>query len=305
VTAERSYLVCTTPRSGSTLVCQALKASGVAGRPEEYFEALRKTGRPRRPEQYFTSFDDQSILDHLGERSVGDEPEARSPLWSRTAYDRYLEWVMEVGTTPNGVFAAKLMWGYFGDFVGLLRNVSHYSDLPLADLLPVVFPNLTFVRVVRANKVRQAVSLWKAVQTASWREENRPDPPPGTGDEPSSPPYKSFLQEHRPQLRFHYRAIGHLLDRILLEEASWDAFFEHAGIRPVLVLYENFAADPQTSTVNVLERIGIDPPRDFRFEPGMKRQSDALNDDWARRYSELRLGTEFDLVPTVVQPAEP
>jgi len=31
--------------------------------------------------------------------------------------------------------------------------------------MPTVFPNLTFVRVVRANKVRQAVSLWKAVQT--------------------------------------------------------------------------------------------------------------------------------------------
>jgi len=35
----------------------------------------------------------------------------------------------------------------------------------------------------------------------------------------------------------------------------------------------------------------------------MKRQSDAINDDWARRFSELRLGTEFDLVPTRVDPA--
>jgi hypothetical protein len=30
----------------------------------------------------------------------------------------------------------------------------------------------------------------------------------------------------------------------------------------------------------------------------MKRQSDNVNDDWVKRYSELRLGTEFDLVPT-------
>jgi hypothetical protein len=29
----------------------------------------------------------------------------------------------------------------------------------------------------------------------------------------------------------------------------------------------------------------------------MKRQSDRVNDAWPRRYSELRLGTEFDLVP--------
>jgi LPS sulfotransferase NodH len=300
--AERSYLVCTTPRSGSTLVCQALKATGVAGRPEEYFEALRQSGRPRRPEQYFIGVDDQSILDHLGERGVGDDPQPRSPLWSRTAYDRYLEWALEVGTTSNGVFAAKLMWGYLGDFVGLVRNVPQYRDLPLADVLPAVFPDLTFVRVLRANKIRQAVSLWKAVQTATWREDQS-QAEVSESDDPDSPPYKSFLHDHRPQLRFHYRAIAHLLDEILIEEASWDAFFEHCGIQPILVLYENFAADPQTSTLNVLERMGIEAPPDFRFETRMKRQSDGLNDDWVRRYSELRLGTEFDLVPAVVEPA--
>ncbi len=31
----------------------------------------------------------------------------------------------------------------------------------------------------------------------------------------------------------------------------------------------------------------------------MRRQSDGINDDWAKRFSELRLGTEFDLVPAV------
>ena len=75
---ERSYLVCATPRSGSTLVCQALEETGVAGRPEEYFEALRHTGRPRRPEEYFLGVEDQSIRDHLGER--GDRRRAAAAL---------------------------------------------------------------------------------------------------------------------------------------------------------------------------------------------------------------------------------
>ena len=92
---QSAYLVCATPRSGSTLVCQALTDTGVAGRPEEYFEGV----------------DDRSILDHLGERGIGDEPQQRSPLWSRAAYDRYLEWAMDAGTTPNGVFAAKTPLG--------------------------------------------------------------------------------------------------------------------------------------------------------------------------------------------------
>jgi LPS sulfotransferase NodH len=294
---ERSYIVCATPRSGSTLVCHALGETGVAGRPEEYFEALRHSGRPRRPEEYFLGVEDQSIRDHLGERGIGSDPPPRSPLWSRAAYDRYLEWAFEAGTTPNGVFGAKLMWGYFGDFVSLVRNIPAYRDVPLAELLSDVFPELTFVRIVRANKVRQAVSLWKAVQTATWREDQASAGAIASVENDGSPPYRSFIEEHRPQLRFHYGAIDHLLRHLLIEEASWDAFFEHAGIKPILVLYENFAADYETSTLNLLDRLDLAPPDGFDFEPRMKKQSDAVNDDWTKRYSELRLGTHFDLVP--------
>jgi LPS sulfotransferase NodH len=194
-----------------------------------------------------------------------------------------------------------MMWNYFGDFVSLVRNVPEYRDLPLADLLPAVFHNVTFVRVVRANKVRQAVSLWKAVQTATWRQNQSQDDNPVASlpEDVDEPPYKSFLDEHLPSLRFNYNAISHLLGQVLRDEARWDAFFEHVRIRPVLVLYENFAADFEQSTLNVLDQIGLERPDDFRFEPRMKSQSDGLNDDWARRYSELRLGTEFDLVPAV------
>ena len=298
---DRSYLVCATPRSGSTLVCHALSETGVAGRPEEYFEALQHSGRPRRPEEYFLGVEDESIRKHLGEREVGGDPPPRSPLWSRAAYDRYLEWVFEAGTTENGVFGAKLMWGYFSDFVSLLRNIPEYREVPLAELLPEVFPDLTFVRVVRANKLRQAVSLWKAVQTATWREDQASAKAAASVEQDGSPPYKSFIEEHRPQLRFHYPAIQHLLDQLLIEESRWDAFFEHSRIKPVLILYENFAADYEASTMNLLDRLGLAPPDGFEFEPRMKRQSDNVNDDWSRRYSELRLGTAFDLVPTVIE----
>jgi LPS sulfotransferase NodH len=270
-------------------VCRALRESGVAGRPEEYFEALVHSGRPRRPHEYFVGVDDPSIHVHLRQREMGDEQQSLSPLWSRSAYDRYLDWAMEAGTTDNGVFGAKLMWGYFGDFVTLLRNIPQYRDLPVAELLPAVFPNLSFVRVVRANKLRQAVSLWKAVQTATWREEE-------SRDIGADPPYQSFLKAQKPQLRFHYGAISHLLEGILHEEAAWDAFFEHCGVRPVLVLHENFAGDYETSTRNLLDRLGLDAPGDLG-EPPLKQQSDGVNDDWTRRYSELRLGTQFDLVP--------
>ncbi|HEU4599671.1 MAG TPA: Stf0 family sulfotransferase, partial [Solirubrobacterales bacterium] len=186
-----------------------------------------------------------------------------------------------------------------GEFVSLLRNIPAYRDVPLAELLPTVFPGLTFVRVVRANKVRQAVSLWKAVQTATWREDQASAE--AASVEEDGAPYHGFVEEHRPQLRFHYRAIDHLLDQLLTEEAAWDAFFEHSGIEPVLVLYENFAADYETSTLHLLDRLGLHCPDAFEFEPRMKKQSDRINDDWTRRYSELRLGRDFDLHPVLVE----
>src|SRR5215207_620745 len=264
---QRSYLVCATPRSGSTLVCHALGETGAAGRPEEYFEALRHSGRPRRPEEYFQGVEDEFLRGHLGERGLDSDPPPRSPLWSRAAYDRYLEWAMDAGTTANGIFGAKLMWGYFSDFASLLRNIPAYRDVPLTDLLPTVFPDLTFVRVVRANKLRQAVSLWKAVQTATWREDQASAKAASveqvSPNEDVSSPYRSFLEDHRPQLRFHYPAISHLLDQILIEESRWDSFFEHCRVKPVLVLYENFAADYETSTLNLLDRLDLSPPNDF------------------------------------------
>ena len=72
---------------------------------------------------------------------------------------------------------------------------------------------------------------------------------------------------------------------------------------PILVLYENFAGDYVTSTLSNLERLGLDPPPDFAAtaEPRVKRQSDGINDDWAKRFSELRLGRDLDLEPAPVK----
>lgn len=285
---EISYLVCATPRSGSTLVCKALTQTGVAGKPEEYFEALRHSGIPRRPEEYFIGVEDPSIIDHLRERAGAATPPEQAPLWSRATYDRYLEWSIEEGTTGNGVFGAKLMWGYFRDFESLLRTIPAYRQVPLADLLPTVFPNLRYVRVVRASKVRQAVSLWKAVQTEEWSQQFADEAVKGAS-----------TLENGPPLRFNYKAIDHLIDKLIAEEAFWDSFFEHCRIRPIMVLYENFASDYQRSTLRLMDRLGLPVPDGVNLVPPLRQQSDDINDDWVRRYSDIKLGAALDLVPAV------
>ena len=85
-----SYLVCATPRSGSTLLCQALDSTGVAGHPEEYFEALRKSGRPRRPQEYFDPDRHANIIERLAFREMPDGLADPSPLWQPETYDSYL-----------------------------------------------------------------------------------------------------------------------------------------------------------------------------------------------------------------------
>jgi LPS sulfotransferase NodH len=70
-----SYLICATPRSGSTLLCAVLGATGVAGRPAEYFEILRHSGLPREPREYFDGEEDREVLamlpDAPGSRRTG------------------------------------------------------------------------------------------------------------------------------------------------------------------------------------------------------------------------------------------
>jgi LPS sulfotransferase NodH len=65
-TPTLSYLICSTPRSGSTLLCEALTNTGVAGSPEEYYQHRRKTGMPRRPLEYFEDVETPDIDAILG-----------------------------------------------------------------------------------------------------------------------------------------------------------------------------------------------------------------------------------------------
>src|ERR671917_2614911 len=106
-----SYLVCATPRSGSTLLCEALSGTGLAGRPAEYFEAMYDTRLPRRPTDYFEGLRAIPAASFLADQLPTEGGEAREALSQAATYRDYLAWVLRTGTTPNGVFGAKLMWG--------------------------------------------------------------------------------------------------------------------------------------------------------------------------------------------------
>jgi trehalose 2-sulfotransferase len=261
---KRSYLVCATPRSGSTLLCKALAETGLAGHPEEFFEAKRETGCPARGSDYLWDAPGVDLQELLG-----DDPQPPAPPYSSLQdvddYREHLRRTLEWGTTENGVFGAKLMWGHRADFLPLARSLPELRDLPERDLLAALFPSVAYVWVRRGDTVRQAVSLWKAIQTQSWRA----DQAAGRTREPV----------------YQFEALHHLRRMLERNDTAWGRWFEERALYPLELSYERIASDPATAVTAVLRLIGVDAKVQPTTSQGpMRRQSDEVSDDWVARY---------------------
>ena len=267
--ATRSYLIASTPRSGSTLLCEALSSTGVAGHPEEYYQHRRKTGLPRRPLEYFEEGgltpEIEGILGHY--TRVDDEPSLFDPR-RFTGYREYLDWTITQATTPNGMFGAKVMWGYFNGFVDRLRDMQGNAVMPTRAVLEGTFPGLDrWIFVTRRDKPRQAISLWKAIQNWTWKR-----------DEEGGP-----VVAH--DLVYSFEAIHHLVLQLEQQDRDWLIWFGAAGLSPRTVVYEDFVADYVGTTRDLLDFLGVQPPQRLQPRPQrMQRQADDLNERWLEQY---------------------
>jgi trehalose 2-sulfotransferase len=257
-----SYLVCATQRSGSTLLCEFLRATDVAGVPDEYFERLRGTGMPRQPRQYF---EDPAVAD-IAARLAPTAPGRPEPAGEFEAWFRY---VLQRGTTPNGVFGAKMMWNYLDDFRLRMAELPGLDGLTFNEQLKEVFPQLKIVFVRRRDKVAQAVSLWRAIQTQRWRTESESDDEDGVTDQ-------------APDGEYDYRAIEYLLTELHRWDANWEDWFHATGREPIRVFYDEFTAGRAVTIGRILDGLGVDPPEP-EGKP-MKRQADDLSKDWVARF---------------------
>jgi trehalose 2-sulfotransferase len=280
VVPEASYLICATPRSGSTLLCDALEGTGIAGHPAEHFEVLLETGLPRQPRDYFQRsndpevwalLDDREFQDVLGEYGgrYADHLALRDPSWQPPHFEKLLAEALRKGTTENGVLGTKIMWAYFRDFVRLARRTPGLEDVRPCDVPGAVLPNLrAYIWIRRQDSTRQAVSLWKALQTQQWRRDSDEEAG-GRG------------------LRFSFAAVNHLKLRIDEHNAAWQGFFEECGVEPLKVVYEELIEDYEGTVLQLLDGIGIAIPENFAVEqPRMKRQADDLSEEWISMYNE-------------------
>ncbi len=262
-----SYLVCATQRSGSTLLCELLKGTEVAGVPDEFFEALRSTGLPRQPRQYFEDPGLADIAERLAPTDPG-QPEQPGD------FEGWFAYALRRGTSRNGVFGAKMMWNYFDDFRGRVMELPGLGEVTFNQALESLFPQLRVIFVRRRDKVAQAVSLWKAIQTLQWR----------NSVEISSNDWPA---------QYDYRALKHLVDELHRWDARWEDWFHATGREPIRVIYEEFVNTRAATVGRVLDALGIDP-RELAGHTGpMTRQADNLSQDWVARFRQDDADRQF------------
>ena len=226
------------------MLCEALENTGLAGLPKEYFLCA---------ENYHWE----------------DSPMAREHNVTTNA--ACLAKIIEISTTPNGVFGTKVMWNYLSRMIEHLQELSAYRGLDACPLLRTLFPNLYFVWMIRRDKVRQAVSWAKAANAGIWAW-TREDPP-----------------EREQEPAFDFELVDNLVRLIDEGERGWEQFFLECGVEPLKVYYKDLVCAYERTALDVLDYLGVPYPGDLALgERRMKRQSDGLNDKWVQKYRELK-----------------
>lgn len=234
-----------------------LRDTGLAGRPLEHFEILRHSSLPRQPREYFGDLD----LDGLDELL----PPPRSGTPSQEPPEAWRTRILRQGRGENGVWGGKLMWGHVEDLVTRARQLPGQAEASLEQVLATLLDDPQLIFVTRREKVAQAVSLWRAVQTQSWRA--------GDASKAEAPVYE-------------YAAIDHLVSQLESDERSWKEWFARTGQRPFVVTYDQLEAAPAETVATVLHALGL--PDASVSVPRLSRQRDDLSAAWVERYRQER-----------------
>ncbi|MBT9314779.1 Stf0 family sulfotransferase [Leptothoe spongobia] len=136
VLPTKSIIICSTGRSGSTLLSRTLSSLGYFGKPIEFFR-----------------------FDMLADNGV---------TTSATELYRYLGQVYPLGTTPNQVFSAKLHWDHLRKLLQIARTDPVLKSQSEIEILSQLFPNPIFIFIRRNDLSRQAISMEIGRQTGVY-----------------------------------------------------------------------------------------------------------------------------------------
>ena len=168
MTTGTSAHISSAPRRAAAARCCArcCAATGVAGNPLEHFEVLRALG-PAAPAARVLRRASRtpSVLDLLAPLEPAGGPTRERAGRLVGAHPA------PTGRRRNGVWGGKLMWGHVDDLVARARELPGLAgaDLGRDRCARCSATTCRLVYVTRPDKVAQAVSLWRAVQTQTWR----------------------------------------------------------------------------------------------------------------------------------------
>lgn len=171
---------------------------------------------------------------------------------------RQLEIVRSTGATRNGIYAVKLLPMH-------LKLIAGAID-PFRDL-----PNLSLVRLERRDLLGQAISLVRARQTRQFV---------ATQPQDGVPVYDA--QRIRDNLR-----------SLLHQRGEWTDILTRFGASPVVVEYEDLAAQPQRIVDRIAALMRLATP--VSVDPALIThtiQRDNINAEWRRRFLD-DAGDEF------------
>lgn len=246
---SRLLAIASVERTGSTALCSILRQTGVAGTPIEYLN-IRSVNFDRfRAEHGLPRIRTALVPMSLVRRAAGRVPWRDFGWFSRRSWIAYLRKIAEVNATPNGVFGVKMHWSQYQRHMLALGLDAGFWGAPV-----------TWVRITRADEVRQAISFVRASQTQSWNSD----------------------MGQRAEPWYDADAIRAALEHIEAENLAWDHYLAGLGGEVLAVTHEELLADRAGVVGRILERIG--EPTVPVPAPGTRPQSDASNDLWAERF---------------------
>jgi LPS sulfotransferase NodH len=241
-----AYILCATPRSGSTLLCEMLAATGLAGRPNSFFRT-------------------QDIPYWAAAWGVPPSLDPESADFDRA----YLAAMLREGAAGTGVFGLRLMHESLPEASRRLdRALGHPRDV--AQQFEAAFGPTLFIHLSRRDKLAQAVSRVRAEQSGVWHQANDGAVLESTG--PSQP------------FRYDPARIATLLADLERDDRAWTDFFAARRIAPLRLVYEEVSQDPRAALAAILSALHLDPAAAERTPVRTARLADATSALWTRRF---------------------
>lgn len=230
------YTIWFSQRVGSTWLCDMLTQLGSAGKPGEY---LSFPGT-------------EAVFDHYGTTEPAE----------------VLTKIHALGSTSNGIFGIKQGYSQprFNSVLAAINDkIADGRRLPPISVWETAFPRHRHIFLTRRNKLRLAVSWWKAIKSGDWHRSR------------GEHSVKADLKD-----AYDATAIRHLLAETIAREAGIGEMLADAGVVPLTVTYEDMVLDPQREIDRILAHLSL--PQMVVPSSNLEVTADDLSEVWVQRF---------------------